>query len=178
MSYEWGRAPEAGRWQRAVPVWLMSVMLMAVASGAGMWWVRQTFVWTPLQRFYLSAYLRSALASSLAIRSGRYRLLLMVNRRGTRLAIDEEVVPLSTPRAHAASAVFAANHIHDGGIACVLTSARSGTYRSEDRWSACRVWTRALWPVHSISSWADNSQDRPIADSSPAGWSGRSGESA
>ena len=44
VSYEWGRAPEAGRWQRAVPVWLMSVMLIAVASGVGMWWVRQTFV--------------------------------------------------------------------------------------------------------------------------------------
>ena len=38
-------------------------------------WVRQMFVWTPLQRFYLSAYARSALASSLAIRTGRYRLL-------------------------------------------------------------------------------------------------------
>lgn len=48
MNYEWGRAPEAGRWQRAVPVWLLSVMLMAIASGAGTWWVRQTFVWTPL----------------------------------------------------------------------------------------------------------------------------------
>jgi hypothetical protein len=48
VNYEWGRAPEAGRWQRAVPVWLLSVMLMAIASGAGTWWVRQTFVWTPL----------------------------------------------------------------------------------------------------------------------------------
>src|SRR5437764_666695 len=89
MRYEWGRAPEAGRWQRAVPVWLMSVMLVAVASGGGMWWVRQTFFWTPLQQFYLSAYVRSALASSLALRTGRYRLLLMENRRGTRLAIDD-----------------------------------------------------------------------------------------
>jgi hypothetical protein len=96
MRNEWGRAPEAGRWQRAVPVWFMSVVLMALASGTGMWWTRQTIVWTPLQQFYLSAYARSALASSLAIRSGRYRLLLMENRRGTRLAIDDEVVPIST----------------------------------------------------------------------------------
>jgi len=96
MSYEWGRAPEAGRWQRAVPVWLMSVLLVGVASGGGMWWVRQTFFWTPLQQFYLSAYVRSALASSLALRTGRYRLLLMENRRGTRLAIDDEVIPIST----------------------------------------------------------------------------------
>ena len=105
MSYEWGRAPEAGRWQRAVPVWLMSVMLVAVASGGGMWWVRQTFFWTPLQQFYLSAYVRSALASSLALRTGRYRLLLMENRRGTRLAIDDEVVPTSTSTGEATFAL-------------------------------------------------------------------------
>ncbi len=97
MSYEWGRAAEAGKWQRAVPVWFMSVILLALASGVGVWWVRQTFVWTPLQQFYLSAYTRSAIASSLAIQTGRYRLLLMDNRRGSRLAIDEEVVPISSP---------------------------------------------------------------------------------
>jgi hypothetical protein len=96
MSYEWGRAPEAGKWQRAIPVWFMSVVLVALVSGVGVWWVRQTLVWTPLQQFYLPAYVRSALASSLAIQTGRYRLLLMETRRGSRLAIDEEVVPVST----------------------------------------------------------------------------------
>jgi type IV secretory pathway TraG/TraD family ATPase VirD4 len=80
-----------------MPVWFMSVIVLALASGIGVWWVRQTFVWTPLQQFYLSAYARSALASSLAIRTGRYRLLLMENRHGNRLAIDEEVVPISSP---------------------------------------------------------------------------------
>ena len=97
MNYEWGRAPEAGKWQRAMPVWFMSVILLALASGIAVWWVRQTVVGTPLQQFYLSAYARSALASSLAIRTGRYRLLLIENRRGSRLAIDEEVVPIVTP---------------------------------------------------------------------------------
>jgi type IV secretory pathway TraG/TraD family ATPase VirD4 len=96
MSYEWGRAPEAGKWQRAIPVWFMSVVLIGLVSGMGMWWVRQALVWTPLQQFYLSAYVRSALASSLAIQTGRYRLLLIESRRGSRLAIDEEVVPVST----------------------------------------------------------------------------------
>jgi hypothetical protein len=105
VNYEWGRAPEAGRWQRAVPVWLMSVMLVAVASGGGMWWVRQTLFWTPLQQFYLSAYVRSALATSLALRTGRYRLLLMENRRGTRLAIDDEVIPMSTSTGEATFAL-------------------------------------------------------------------------
>ena len=97
MSYGWGRAAEAGKWQRAVPVWFLSVTLLALASGIGVWWVRQTFVWTPLQRFYFSAYSRSAIASSLAFQNGRYRLLLMENRRGSRLALDEEVVPVLSP---------------------------------------------------------------------------------
>ena len=95
MSYEWGRAPEAGKWQRALPVWLMSVIVIAVASGIAVWLVHQTFVWTPLQRFYLSGYTRSAIASSLGIRTGRYRVLMMETRRGSRLAIDDEVVPIT-----------------------------------------------------------------------------------
>jgi type IV secretory pathway TraG/TraD family ATPase VirD4 len=110
MSDEWGRAPEAGKWQRAVPVWFMSAILIALASGIGVWWVRQTYVWTPLQRFYLSAYARSALAGALAIRTGRYRLLLMENRRVSRLAIDEEVVPIASP---AGETTFAMSELAD-----------------------------------------------------------------
>jgi type IV secretory pathway TraG/TraD family ATPase VirD4 len=107
MSYEWGRAPEAGKWQRALPVWFMSVIVIAVASGIAVWLVRQAFVWTPLQRFYLSAYTRSAVASSLGIRTGRYRLLMMENRRGMRLAIDEEVVPVTLSTGEATFALSA-----------------------------------------------------------------------
>ena len=95
MSYEWGRAPEAGRWQRAMPVWFMSLLVLALTGGVGLWLFRQTFTWTPLQRFYLSAYARSAVASSLGIRTGRYRVLVMESRRGSRLAIDDEVVPIA-----------------------------------------------------------------------------------
>ncbi len=105
MSYQWGRAPDAGRWQRAMPVWLISVILLALASGVAVWLYRQAFVWTPLQRFYLSAYARSALASSLGIRSGRYRVLMVTNRRGSRLAIDDEVVPVTTAAGEATFAL-------------------------------------------------------------------------
>ena len=95
MSYEWGRAPEAGKWQRAMPVWFMSVAVIAVGAAIAVWLIRQTFVWTPLQQFYLSAYTRSAVASSLGIRPGKYRVLTMENRRGNRFAIDEEVIPIT-----------------------------------------------------------------------------------
>ena len=97
MTYEWGRAPEAGRWQRPMPVCVLSLLVLALAGGVGLWLFRQTFIWTPLQQFYLSAYARSAVASSLGIQTGRYRVLLMENRRGSRLAIDDEVAPITLP---------------------------------------------------------------------------------
>jgi hypothetical protein len=78
-----------------MPVWLMSVVVIAMAAAIAVWLVRQTIVWTPLQQFYLSAYTRSAVASSLGIRTGRYRVLTMENRRGNRFAIDDEVVPIT-----------------------------------------------------------------------------------
>lgn len=96
MSHQWGRVPGAGTWQRPKPVWFMSVIVVAIATGVAVWCYRQEAVWTPLQRFYLSAYARSALASSLGIRTGRYRVLAVVNRRGSRLAIDDEVVAVLT----------------------------------------------------------------------------------
>ena len=107
MTYEWGRAPEAGRWQRAMPVWFMSLLVLALAGGVGLWLFRQTFIWTPLQQLYLSAYARSAVASSLGIRTGRYRVLLMENRRGSRLAIDDEVVPIAVSTGETAFALSA-----------------------------------------------------------------------
>ena len=96
MSHQWGRVSGAGTWQRPKPVWFMSVIVMAIATGVAVWFYRQHIVWTPLQQFYLSAYARSALASSLGIRTGRYRVLSIVNRRGARLAMDEEVVAVAT----------------------------------------------------------------------------------
>lgn len=50
MSCRWGRAPAAGKWQRAVPVWFMSVILLVLASGIGVRWVRQTRVPGPSSR--------------------------------------------------------------------------------------------------------------------------------
>jgi len=105
MSHQWGRVPGAGTWQRPKPVWLMSVIVVAIAAGVAVWFYRQHAVWTPLQQYYLSAYARSALASSLGIRTGRYRVLSIVNRRGVRLAMDEEVVPVVTPTGETAFAL-------------------------------------------------------------------------
>jgi type IV secretory pathway TraG/TraD family ATPase VirD4 len=48
--------------------------------------------WTPLQRWYLSAYVRSAAMAGVSLTgAGRYVLLHVVDARGHRLALDDEI---------------------------------------------------------------------------------------
>jgi hypothetical protein len=96
MSQEWGRADGAGTWPRPKPVWTLALLLVAMASGAAVGAYRYTTAWTPLQRLFLSPYLRSECASALAFKTGRYRLLQVIDRKGSRLPLDEEVQPLTT----------------------------------------------------------------------------------
>ncbi len=105
MSQQWGRASGAGTWPRPKPIWLMSVLVLAVVGAVAVGLYRHAAVWTPLQRFYLSAYTRSALASSVGLRTGRYRVLTVENRRGSRLAFEEEVVLTATESGEASFAL-------------------------------------------------------------------------
>jgi type IV secretory pathway TraG/TraD family ATPase VirD4 len=94
MHQTWGRLETAGRWPHLRPVWTAGVLVIALLTGAAV----QTYVcretWTPLQRWYLSAYLRSGLITGLGFTSaGQYRLLHVVDRTGNRLALDDEVLP-------------------------------------------------------------------------------------
>jgi len=93
MTATWGRVDNAGTWPNRRPVWTLAALLLALISGLGVAEYRYTEAWTPLQRFYLAAYLRSALASDVGLsRSGRYRLLTIVSRRGRVLALDDQDV--------------------------------------------------------------------------------------
>ena len=98
MSYEWGRAPEAGRWQRAVPVWFMSVIVIAAGQRhrglAGPSDVRLDAAAAVLS-VRLHAQRRWPARS--AFGPAAIGVLLMENRRGSRLAIDDEVVPITLP---------------------------------------------------------------------------------
>ena len=96
MSQEWGRAEGAGTWPRPKPVWTLALLLVAIVSGGAIGAHRYTTAWTPLQRLFLSPYLRSQIASALAFKTGRYRLLQVVDRKGSRLPLDEEVQPVMT----------------------------------------------------------------------------------
>src|SRR5258707_420222 len=96
MSQEWGRADAAGTRPRPKPVWTFALLLVAIMSGASIGAYRYATAWTPLQRLFLSSYLRSEFASALAFKTGRYRLLQVIDRKGIRLPLDEEVQPVTT----------------------------------------------------------------------------------
>src|SRR5207248_1105147 len=90
------RDDTAGTWPRPKPVWTLTLLLVAIASGAVIGAYRYSRVWTPLQRLFLSSYLRSECASALALQTGRYRLLHVIDRKGSRLPLEEEVEPVTT----------------------------------------------------------------------------------
>src|SRR4029077_7148795 len=91
MDYSWGRQASAGTWISTRPVWALSAALVAVVSVIGVGQYRYSR-WTPLQQFYFPAYVRSTILDALgAIKPGRYSLLTVVDRRGSRLAVDADV---------------------------------------------------------------------------------------
>src|ERR1700687_4177600 len=96
MSKPWGRREGAGNWQNPKPVWSLAALLIALLGAIAVEAYQYAAVWTPLQRYYLSPYLRSAMAGVLLTRTGSYRVLTVVGRRGTRFALDDEVRPVTS----------------------------------------------------------------------------------
>jgi hypothetical protein len=98
MSDTWGRTDAAGRWLHPTPAWTVTTLLVAVLSAVAIGAYRYT-TWTPLQRWYLSSYLRSQVMGGLGVAArGHYRLLQVADAHGgTRLALDDEVQLVSDP---------------------------------------------------------------------------------
>jgi hypothetical protein len=96
MSHHWGRTDAAGIWPNRKPVWTLGLLLLAIAGGLAVGGYQYQITWTPLERLYLSAYLKSAIAPILAAH-GRYQLLEVTDRSNPngRLALDEEVTPFT-----------------------------------------------------------------------------------
>ncbi|MGA8221704.1 MAG: type IV secretion system DNA-binding domain-containing protein, partial [Candidatus Acidiferrales bacterium] len=92
MSQEWGRNEHAGEWPNRHPLWTYAVMFLTLVSVAAVCIYRYAEVWTPLERSYLSHYLRTEVSLT---KSGRYKTLNVVGRKGSRLALDDEVVPVT-----------------------------------------------------------------------------------
>src|SRR5262252_8831182 len=95
MTETWGRSDTAGRWFPPRPVWTIAAFVAALLAVVAIQAYQIAFSWTPLQRWYLSAYVRSGVIGGLGVTAtGHYRLLQVTDRRGSnRLALDEEVRP-------------------------------------------------------------------------------------
>jgi hypothetical protein len=92
LNHSWGRDDAAGTWPHPKPVWTIAALLFAVISAAAVGAYRYMHLWTPLQRFYLPTYVRSDVMSGLGLTTtGRYRLLRVADRTGSRLALDDDV---------------------------------------------------------------------------------------
>jgi len=76
-------------------VYTYVLVLISVVATLGVQGFRYMRVWTPLERYYLPAYLGSQLAG-LVRDNGSYTLLQVVTRKGSRLALDSDVVPAIT----------------------------------------------------------------------------------
>ena len=70
-----------------------SSCIAALLTGVGIAAYRYAEVWTPLQRRYLSSYVRSAAPFTT---SGTYDLLQLDDRTGRRLALEEELVTVTS----------------------------------------------------------------------------------
>jgi hypothetical protein len=100
MTQTWGRAKTAGTWPYPRPVWTVVALLVALLSTAAIEAYQYVARWTPLQRWYISAYLRTALTARMGFTgTAHYRLLHVLDDRGSRLALDDEVQAAMVPSA-------------------------------------------------------------------------------
>jgi hypothetical protein len=97
MRTEWGR-DERTDWPSSKPVYTIALLILSVAAGAGVEYVRFLRVWTPLERHYLLTYVGTEIAGTVR-KNGWYTLLEVVTRKGSRLGLDGEVVPVVTDNA-------------------------------------------------------------------------------
>jgi hypothetical protein len=77
------------------PVYTYALVLLSLLATLGIEGFRYVRIWTPLERQYLPAYLGSQIAGVVRD-NGWYTLLQVVTRKGSRLALDSDVVPAVT----------------------------------------------------------------------------------
>lgn len=96
MSQQWGRNQYVGEWPNPKPAWTIVAVLLSVMVVVAISAYRYEYALTPLQRFYLTNYIRSGLRADIGFKTGLYVLLNVEDRRRTRLALDEEVMLAAT----------------------------------------------------------------------------------
>jgi hypothetical protein len=95
MKQKWGREGYAGEWPSSKPVWTIGAFFLALLAAGAIYAYRYERVWTPLEKHYLAIYLGTEGAGAIR-KDGWYTLLMVETRKGTQLALDEEVQPVTT----------------------------------------------------------------------------------
>jgi RHS repeat-associated protein len=90
MKQKWGREGYAGEWPSSKPVWTIGAFFLALLAAGAIYAYRYERVWTPLEKHYLAIYLGTEGAGTIR-KDGWYTLLMAETRKGTQLALDEEV---------------------------------------------------------------------------------------
>jgi hypothetical protein len=96
MRMAWGREKSAGRLS-IQPVYTYVLVLLSIVATLGAHGFRYERVWTPLERHYFGAYSVSQIAGVVRD-NGWYTLLQVVTRKGSRLALDSDVLPAVSER--------------------------------------------------------------------------------
>jgi hypothetical protein len=91
MRTKWDRAKRTGE-PSIQPVYTYVLALLSIVTTLGTQGFRYQRVWTPLERHYFRAYLVSQIVGFVH-ENGWYTLLRVITRKGSRLALDSDVVP-------------------------------------------------------------------------------------
>jgi hypothetical protein len=97
MKQKWGRPHDAGDFPTDKAAWTIGAFCVALLSMFAIVGYRYMRVWTPLQRHYITAYVGTPVAGAFRT-DGWYTLLMAVTRKGTRMALDNEVEPFVTEK--------------------------------------------------------------------------------
>ena len=92
MNQVWGRKESKG-WPSSAPVYSITALVVALAFVILGVYCRYVFVWTPLERHYLREYFLTSLMARLGAKTDQQDILVVVTRKGNRLAVDDDVVP-------------------------------------------------------------------------------------
>jgi type IV secretory pathway TraG/TraD family ATPase VirD4 len=86
-------------WPITSPLWSLGALGVAVLFFVVACWERYAFLWTPLERYYLVARVKSwYLEGPFGTNAGSYNLLYVVDQRGqSRLALPDEIATIKRP---------------------------------------------------------------------------------
>jgi len=142
MKQKWGRPEDAGDFPSDKAVWTIGAFCVALLSVFAIVGYRYMRVWTPLQRHYLTTYVGTPVAGAFRT-DGGYTLLMVVTRKGPRMALDAEVEPFVTEKGESTFTLTeAAMKTGDLKLECSDSEGRGAsentqTWASPERTGAC-----------------------------------------